>query len=139
MSKAKPLVYVETTVVSYLTARRNRDRIVAAHQEVRWLRTTGGARPAPAAAFAAPGAAACPPAVRPIQDGSRNVVASFDREATAGRPELPVHHSSSGGRHIVALHLVVPRLRVETAPHPYAVVQLAQSTGAAVARVLSFE
>lgn len=34
MANAKPVVYVETTVISYLTARRNRDLIVAAHQEV---------------------------------------------------------------------------------------------------------
>ncbi len=30
----KPKVYVETTVVSYLTARESRDLVVAAHQEV---------------------------------------------------------------------------------------------------------
>ena len=34
MSKSRPLVYVETTVISYLSALRNRDLIVAAHQEV---------------------------------------------------------------------------------------------------------
>lgn len=30
----KPRVYVETTVVSYLTARRSRDLVVAAHQQI---------------------------------------------------------------------------------------------------------
>lgn len=30
----KRRVYIETTVVSYLTARPNRDLIVAAHQEI---------------------------------------------------------------------------------------------------------
>jgi hypothetical protein len=30
---AKPKVYLETTIVSYLTARRSRDLVVAAHQE----------------------------------------------------------------------------------------------------------
>jgi hypothetical protein len=34
MSTTKPIVYVETTIISYLTARKNRDRIVAAHQEI---------------------------------------------------------------------------------------------------------
>jgi predicted nucleic acid-binding protein len=34
MDETKPLVYVETTIISYLTSRRNRDLIVAAHQEV---------------------------------------------------------------------------------------------------------
>ena len=30
----KPRVYIETSVVSYLTARSNRDLIVAAHQQI---------------------------------------------------------------------------------------------------------
>lgn len=30
----KPKVYIETTVVSYLTARRSRDLVVAAHQQI---------------------------------------------------------------------------------------------------------
>ncbi len=34
MPRTKPLVYIETTVISYLTARANRDIVVAAHQEV---------------------------------------------------------------------------------------------------------
>jgi len=40
----KPKVYIETTVVSYLTARRSRDLIVAAHQEITqewWQRRLG--------------------------------------------------------------------------------------------------
>jgi predicted nucleic acid-binding protein len=40
----KPKVYIETTIVSYLTARRNRDLIVAAHQELTqewWQRRRG--------------------------------------------------------------------------------------------------
>jgi len=32
----KPRVYVETTVISYLCARRSRDLVHAAHQEVTW-------------------------------------------------------------------------------------------------------
>lgn len=34
MGKAKPVVYVETSVVSYLTARPSRDVVVAAYQQV---------------------------------------------------------------------------------------------------------
>ena len=30
----KPKVYVETTIASYLTARPNRDLVIAAHQEL---------------------------------------------------------------------------------------------------------
>jgi len=40
MDDVKPRVYVETTIVSYLAARRSRNLIVRAHQEVtrRWWR-----------------------------------------------------------------------------------------------------
>ena len=34
MDKAKPVAYIETSVVSYLTARPSRDVVVAAYQEV---------------------------------------------------------------------------------------------------------
>ena len=39
----KPAIYIETSVVSYLVARPNRDLIVAAHQQltVEWWRTQG--------------------------------------------------------------------------------------------------
>ncbi len=40
----KPRVYIETSVVSYLTARSNRDLIVAAHQQITtelWARRDG--------------------------------------------------------------------------------------------------
>ncbi len=30
----KPIVYLETTIVSYLTARPSRDLIIAAHQQI---------------------------------------------------------------------------------------------------------
>ena len=33
-AKMKPCVYVETSVISYLTARPSRDLVMAAHQEV---------------------------------------------------------------------------------------------------------
>ncbi|MFW6162458.1 MAG: type II toxin-antitoxin system VapC family toxin [Planctomycetota bacterium] len=36
MAAAKPSVYVETTIPSYLAARPSRDLIVAAHQQVTW-------------------------------------------------------------------------------------------------------
>ena len=40
----KPVVYVETSVVSYLTARQSRDLVVAAYQEVtrEWWRAASG-------------------------------------------------------------------------------------------------
>ena len=40
----KPLVYMETSVVSYLTARQSRDLVVAAYQQVtrEWWRTASG-------------------------------------------------------------------------------------------------
>lgn len=34
MGQVKPKIYVETTVVSYLAARRSRDLVVAAHQQI---------------------------------------------------------------------------------------------------------
>jgi len=34
MERMKPLVYLETSVVSYLAARPSRDLIVAAHQQI---------------------------------------------------------------------------------------------------------
>ncbi len=40
----KPAIYIETTIVSYLTARRSRDLIVAAHQQLTeewWLGRRG--------------------------------------------------------------------------------------------------
>ena len=39
-----PLLYVETSVVSYLTGRQSQDVIVAAHQELtrKWWRERGG-------------------------------------------------------------------------------------------------
>jgi hypothetical protein len=33
---AKPTVYLEPTVISYYTASRTRDLIMAAHQEITW-------------------------------------------------------------------------------------------------------
>jgi len=40
----RPLLYVETSVVSYLTGRQSQDLIVAAHQELtrKWWRERGG-------------------------------------------------------------------------------------------------
>lgn len=40
----KPIAYIETSVVSYLTARQSRDVVVAAYQEVtrEWWRTASG-------------------------------------------------------------------------------------------------
>ncbi len=32
--ESKPSVYVETTIISYLTARPNRDLVMAAHQQI---------------------------------------------------------------------------------------------------------
>jgi len=34
MPELKPTVYIETSVISYLTARQSRDLIVAAHQQI---------------------------------------------------------------------------------------------------------
>ena len=49
----KPRVYVETSVVSYLTARRSRDVVIAAYQEITQLLLDFGAVPHKAAADAA--------------------------------------------------------------------------------------
>lgn len=40
----KPRVYLETTIISYLTARPSRDVVVAAHQELtrQWWETRSG-------------------------------------------------------------------------------------------------
>ena len=37
MQRMKPTVYVETSVISYLTSRYSRDLVVAAHQQVTHL------------------------------------------------------------------------------------------------------
>lgn len=34
MPELKPTVYIETSVISYLTARQSRDLIVTAHQQI---------------------------------------------------------------------------------------------------------